>query len=94
MKKYYPDGNLADASNVYGYTAARTLEQVLKQAGNNLTRDNIMKQAASLKDLELDTLLPGIKIATSANDFAPIEQVQLARFNGSQYELFGQVIGK
>ena len=94
MKKYYPEGNLADASNVYGYTAARTLEQVLKQAGDNLTRANIMKQAAALKDLELDTLLPGIKIATSANDFAPIESVQLARFNGSQYELFGQVIGK
>ena len=94
MKKYYPEGNLADASNVYGYTAARTLEQVLKQAGDNLTRDNIMKQAASLKNLELDTLLPGIKIATNAKDFAPIESVQLARFNGSQYELFGDVIGK
>jgi branched-chain amino acid transport system substrate-binding protein len=94
MKKYYPEGNLADASNVYGYTAARTLEQVLKQAGDNLTRANIMKQAASLKNLELDTLLPGIKIATSGNDFAPIESVKLARFNGSQYELFGEVIGK
>jgi branched-chain amino acid transport system substrate-binding protein len=92
MKKYYPDGNLNDASNVYGYTAARTLEQVLKQAGDNLTRANIMKQAASLKGLALDTLLPGIKINTSATDFAPIESVQLARFNGTQYELFGEVM--
>jgi ABC-type branched-subunit amino acid transport system substrate-binding protein len=92
MKKYYPDGNLNDASNVYGYTAARTLEQVLKQAGDNLTRANIMKQAASIKGLALDTLLPGIKINTSATDFAPIESVQLARFNGTQYELFGEVL--
>jgi ABC-type branched-subunit amino acid transport system substrate-binding protein len=92
MKKYYPEGNLNDASNVYGYTAARTLEQVLKQAGDNLTRANVMKQAASLKGLALDTLLPGIKINTSANDFAPIESVQLARFNGTQYELFGEVM--
>jgi branched-chain amino acid transport system substrate-binding protein len=92
MKKYYPDGNLADGSNMYGYLAARTLEQVLKQAGDNLTRANIMKQAASLKGLALDTLLPGIKINTGPNDFAPIEAVQLARFNGQQYELFGDVI--
>jgi len=92
MKKYYPDGNLNDASNVYGYTAARTLEQVLRQAGDNLTRANIMKQAASIKGLALDTLLPGIKINTSATDFAPIESVQLARFNGTQYELFGEVL--
>ncbi len=94
MKKYLPEGNPADANTVYGYTVARTLEQVLKQAGDNLTRANIMKQAASLHDLELDTLLPGIKINTSATDFAPIEAVQLARFNGQQYELFGQVMGK
>ena len=92
MKKYYPEGNLADASNVYGYTAARTLEAVLKQAGDNLTRANIMKQAASLHDVALDTLLPGIKINTSATDFAPIEAMQLAKFNGQQYELFGEVI--
>lgn len=92
MKQYYPEGNLNDASNVYGYTAARTMEQVLKQAGNNLTRANIMKQAASLKNLALDTLLPGITINTSSSDYAPIEAMQLARFNGKQYELFGKVI--
>jgi branched-chain amino acid transport system substrate-binding protein len=94
MKKYYPDGALSDASNMYGYTAARTLEQVLIQAGDNLTRENIMKQAASLKGVALDTLLPGVKVTTSATDFAPIESVQLARFNGKQYELFGQVMGR
>jgi ABC-type branched-subunit amino acid transport system substrate-binding protein len=94
MKKYYPDGNLADGSNMYGYSVARTLEVVLRQAGDNLTRANIMKQAASLKNVTVDTLLPGIKINTSATDFAPIESVQLARFNGQQYELFGKVMGK
>jgi branched-chain amino acid transport system substrate-binding protein len=92
MKKYYPEGNLADGSNVYGYSVARTLEVVLKQAGNNLTRANIMKQAASLKNVEIDTLLPGIRINTSDSDFAPIEAMQLAKFNGQQYELFGDVI--
>jgi ABC-type branched-subunit amino acid transport system substrate-binding protein len=94
MKKYYPDGNLADGSNMYGYSVARTLEVVLRQAGDNLTRANIMKQAAALKDVTIDTLLPGIKINTSATDFAPIESVQLARFNGQQYELFGKVMGR
>jgi ABC-type branched-subunit amino acid transport system substrate-binding protein len=94
MKQYFPDGNLADGSTVYGYSVARTLEVVLKQAGDNLTRANIMKQAASLKNVEIDTLLPGIKINTSATDFAPIEQMQLARFNGTQYELFGDVLGE
>ena len=94
MKQYYPEGNLADGSNMYGYSVARTLEVVLRQAGNNLTRANIMKQAASLKNVTIDTLLPGIKINTSATDFAPIESVQLSRFNGQQYELFGKVIGR
>jgi branched-chain amino acid transport system substrate-binding protein len=94
MNKYYPDGNLTDLSNMYGYTVAKTLEQVLKQAGNNLTRDNIMKQAAAMKGYRIETLLPGITISTSDQDFAPIEAVQLQRFNGKQYELFGQVMGK
>ncbi len=94
MKQYYPEGNLADGSNMYGYSVARTLEVVLRQAGDNLTRANIMKQAASLKNVTIDTLLPGIRINTSATDFAPIESVQLSRFNGQQYELFGKVIGR
>jgi branched-chain amino acid transport system substrate-binding protein len=94
MAKYYPDGDLTDRSNVYGYTVARTLEQVLKQAGDNLTRENIMKQAASMKGYRVETLLPGITIATSDTDYAPIEAVQLQRFNGQQFELFGELMGK
>ncbi len=94
MKKYYPEGNLHDASNVYGYSVAQTMVQVLKQAGDNLTRANVMKQAASLKNLELPTLLPGIKINTSATDFAPIESVQLAKFDGKTWVRFGEVMGK
>jgi branched-chain amino acid transport system substrate-binding protein len=94
MNKYYPDGNLTDVSNMYGYTVAKTLEQVLKQAGNTLTRENIMKQAATMKGYRIDTLLPGITISTSDQDYAPIEAVQLQRFNGKQYELFGEVMGK
>jgi branched-chain amino acid transport system substrate-binding protein len=92
MKKYYPDGSLIDNSNVYGYTVATTLHQVLKQAGNDLTRENIMKQAASVKGLKIDTLLPGVTIQTGAKDYAPIQSVQLMRFNGKQWERFGQII--
>jgi branched-chain amino acid transport system substrate-binding protein len=92
MKKYYPEGSLIDNSNVYGYTVASTLHQVLKQAGNDLTRENIMKQAASVKGLKIDTLLPGIVIQTGAKDYAPIQSVQLMRFNGKQWERFGQII--
>jgi len=94
MKKYYPEGNLLDASNMYGYTVAQTLHQVLKQAGDNLTRANIMQQAASLKGYRPETMLPGIRMNTSANDFAPIESVQLIRFDGQQWKRFGQIMGK
>jgi branched-chain amino acid transport system substrate-binding protein len=92
MKKYYPDGSLIDAGNVYGYTVAQTMVQVLKQCGDNLTRENVMKQAASLKDFAPNTLLPGIKINTSAKDFAPIEGVQLMKFDGKSWVRFGDVI--
>ena len=94
MAKYYPEGNLADASNVYGYTVAQTMHQVLKQAGNDLSRANIMKQAASLKDFRPETLLPGIRINTSATDFAPIESEQLIRFDGTKWVRFGPILGK
>jgi len=94
MQKYFPEGNLHDSSNVYGYTVAQTLVQALKQAGNDLTRANVMKQAASLKNFSPATLLPGIKINTSATDFAPIESVQLARFDGKTWARFGEVMGK
>ena len=94
MKKYYPDGNQADVFNVYGYTVGTTLAQVLKQCGDNLTRENVMKQAASMKGFRVETLLPGISITTSADDYAPIESVQLERCNGKQWELFGEVMGR
>jgi branched-chain amino acid transport system substrate-binding protein len=94
MQKYYPDGNLHDSSNVYGYSVAQTMVQVLKQCGNNLTRANVMKQAASLKDFQIATLIPGVKINTSATDFAPIESVQLQRFDGTTWVRFGEVMGK
>jgi branched-chain amino acid transport system substrate-binding protein len=94
MAKYYPEGNLADASNIYGYAVAETMHQVLKQAGSTLTRDNIMKQAANLKNFRSELLLPGIRINTSPTDFAPIESVQLIRFDGQAWQRFGQIMGK
>jgi branched-chain amino acid transport system substrate-binding protein len=92
MKKYMPDANIADNFNIYGYTVAATLHQVLKQSGDNLTRENVMRQAANMKNVRLDTLLPGIVISTAPSDYAPIEAVQLQRFNGKQWELFGDVM--
>ena len=94
MKKYYPDGNLIATENFYGWCVAQTMVQVIKQAGNDLTRANIMKQAASLKNFAPSCMLPGIKINTSAGDFAPIESVQLARFDGKEWVRFGEIIGK
>jgi branched-chain amino acid transport system substrate-binding protein len=94
MKKYYPDGNVADVFNVYGYSAAQTLVQVLKQCGDDLTRENVMRQAANLKNLELPMLLPGIRINTGPMDFYPIEQMQLMRFDGQRWVRFGEVLGQ
>src|SRR5271168_252579 len=90
--KYMPGANISDANLVYGYAAAQTMVQVLKQAGDNLTRENVMKQAASLKDFAPDTLLPGVKINTSATDFYPIEQLQMQQFKGQKWDLFGPII--
>jgi branched-chain amino acid transport system substrate-binding protein len=92
MDKYLPDGDKTSSFTVYGYTVAQTLTQVLKQAGDDLTRANVMKQAASLKDLKLGMLLPGITINTSATDFYPIQQMQMQKFTGERWELFGDVI--
>jgi branched-chain amino acid transport system substrate-binding protein len=92
MKKYNTSANLADANAVYGYGVSQTLIHVLKAAGNNLTRENIMKQAASIHDLKLPMLLPGIAVSTSATDFAPIKQMQLQKFDGTTWQLFGDVI--
>ena len=94
MKKYYPEGNVADSANIYGYAVAATLVQVLKQCGDNLTRENVMKQAANLKDFRSDVMLPGIAINTSPTDFAPIESLQLQQFNGRQWVLSGEVMGR
>ena len=94
MKKYYPDGNLIATENFYGWCVAQTMVQVIKQAGNDLTRANVMKQAASLKNFTPSCLLPGIRINTSNTDFAPIESVQLARFDGKEWVRFGEIIGK
>jgi branched-chain amino acid transport system substrate-binding protein len=91
MQKYYPEGNVIDGSNVYGYTVAQGLVYVLKQCGNDLSRANVMKQAANIKNLELPMLLPGIKVNTSPTDFYPIEQEQLAKFTGETWALFGEI---
>jgi branched-chain amino acid transport system substrate-binding protein len=91
MQKYYPEGNTKDGFNVYGYSVAQTLVHVLKQAGNDLSRENVMKQAASIKNLTLPMFLPGVKINTGPDDFYPIEQEQLAKFDGERWVLFGEV---
>jgi branched-chain amino acid transport system substrate-binding protein len=92
LKKHYPEGNIADSSNVYGYSAAQTLVQVLKQCGDNLTRENVMKQAASLKHLQLPLARPGIEVNTGPDDFFPFEALQLQRFDGKHWVAFGKVI--
>ncbi len=92
MDKYYPDGDKKDAFNVFGYNEAMTMVQVLKQCGNDLTRENVMKQAADLKHLALPMMLPGITVSTSPTNFYPIRQEQLAKFNGTTWELFGEVV--
>jgi branched-chain amino acid transport system substrate-binding protein len=90
--KYMPGSDISDANLVYGFAAAQTMVQVLRQAGDNLTRENVMKQAASLKDFAPDTLIPGIKVNTSATDFAPIEQLKMMQFKNGKWELFGDII--
>jgi branched-chain amino acid transport system substrate-binding protein len=92
MDKYYPEGDRSDTQVIRGYSYAQTMVYVLKQCGDNLTRANVMKQAASIKGLELGGLLPGIKISTSADDFAPIKQMQLQKFQGDTWLRFGDVI--
>ncbi len=92
MDKYFPDGDKTSSFTVYGYSVAQTLHQTLKQAGDNLTRENVMKQAASLKGVKQPMLLPGIEINTSATDFYPIEQMQMQKFTGDRWELFGEII--
>jgi branched-chain amino acid transport system substrate-binding protein len=92
MDQYYPEGDKTDAGNVVGPCLAQTLVQVLKQCGDELTRENVMKQAANLHDFRAPMLLPGITINTSPADFAPIKQMQMARFDGERWQLFGPLI--
>jgi branched-chain amino acid transport system substrate-binding protein len=91
MKKYYPDGDQENGTTVFGYGAAKAFVQVLRQCGDNLTRDNVMKQMTSL-DMEINVYLPGIKIKTSSTDYSPIDQLQLVKFNGQRFEPFGSVL--
>jgi branched-chain amino acid transport system substrate-binding protein len=91
MKKYYPEGNADDTNNVYALIAAQTLTHVLKQCGNDLSRENVMRQAANIKDLSLPLLLSGIKINTGPTDYFPIEKLQLAKFDGERWALFGEI---
>jgi branched-chain amino acid transport system substrate-binding protein len=92
MMKYLPDGDQTDGSHLYGYEVSQTLMQVLKQCGNDFSRANIMRQAANLHDLEIPTLLPGIRVNTSPTNYQPIRQMQLARWNGKTWERFGEVL--
>jgi branched-chain amino acid transport system substrate-binding protein len=92
MQKYYPTGNLQDGNNAYGYAVSSLLVVVLKQCGDDLTRANVMKQAASLKDVVLPMVMPGIKVNTSATDFYPLQSVRMARFKGETWELFGDIL--
>ncbi|MBR0736884.1 ABC transporter substrate-binding protein [Bradyrhizobium liaoningense] len=92
MAKYYPDGDKDSNFNTYGYSTAQLLVHVLKQCGDDLTRDNVMKQAASLKDVTSDTALPGIKANTSPTDYRVNKQLQMMKFNGERWELFGPIL--
>lgn len=92
LEKYYPGADVTATGNTQGYVMAQAMVQVLKQTGDNLTRENIMRQAASIKGLELDMLMPGIKISTAPDDFAPIKSIQLRRLVGERWQPFGPVI--
>ena len=93
MRKYYPAGDVTDGFNASAYTSAQAVVQVLQQAGDNLTHDNVMKQAANL-DIIFPMQLPGINVKTAPDDYFPVEREQLARFNGKSWELFGKVYGR
>jgi branched-chain amino acid transport system substrate-binding protein len=91
MTKWYPDGDQSDVATIFGYGVAKGMEQVLRQCGDDLTRENIMKQVAHL-NFEIGIYLPGTKIKTSPTDFAPLEQLQMMRFKGESWQLFGPVM--
>ena len=92
MDKYFPEGDKTNSLTAYGYTVSQTMVQVLKQCGDNLTRENVMKQAANLKNLEQDLFLPGVKVSTSPTDYFPVKQNQMMKFTGDHWEYFGPVM--
>jgi branched-chain amino acid transport system substrate-binding protein len=92
MDKYFPDGDKTSSFTAYGYSVAQTLAMVLKQCGDDLTRENVMKQAANLKNVQLPMALPGVLLNTSEKDFFPFEQMQMQKFNGERWELFGPIM--
>ena len=92
MAKYYPDGDLKDGGNVSGFGLTYTMLQVLRQCGNDMSRENLLKQATNLKDFDNPVLLPGIKINTAPDNYRPIRQLQLMRWTGKTWDLFGDVI--
>ena len=92
MDKNMPQANKADANHIYGYAVAALMTETLKRCGNEMTRANLMKQAASFQKYRLPLLLPGITVSTSPTDFYPIQAVQLQRFKGETWELFGEVM--
>jgi ABC-type branched-subunit amino acid transport system substrate-binding protein len=92
MGRYYREGDPKDASNLYAYLTAQTMVQILKQCGNDLTRENVMKQATNIKNLKLPLLLPGMSLNTSANDYFLVKQGQLAKFTGAQWQMFGDLL--
>jgi branched-chain amino acid transport system substrate-binding protein len=92
MAKYIPDGNLADGSYIYAYGVATLMRKTLEKCGDVLTRENLMKQAANHHQLHLPGLLPGITVSTSLTDFYPVQAVQMSRFKGETWELFGDVM--
>ncbi|MDT7835375.1 ABC transporter substrate-binding protein [Aquabacterium sp. OR-4] len=94
MKKYYPGGDLSNAFNVTAWTHALTMAQVLRQCGDNLTRENVMRQAANLNMQNVPMLLPGVEIKTGPDDFYPVEKEQLSKFDGKTWVRFGKVYGK
>ena len=93
-KQWYPEGDPEDWSNVIGYTSAQLMVEVLRQCGDDLTRENLLRQATNIKDLQLPMMLPGIKINTSPTDYLPVEQAQLIRFDGERWVRFGDIVGR
>ena len=93
-KQWYPEGDAEDWGNVSGYNAAQLMVEVLKQCGDDLTRENLLRQATNIKDVQLPMMLPGIKINTSPTDYLPVEQAQLMRFNGERWVRFGDIVGR